>query len=266
MQMLNTTVATTSEEQEKQLVALLDHDHMPTHIAIIMDGNGRWAKQRGLSVHQGHQAGREAVQRTLQACVQLGIKYLTVYAFSTENWNRPPSEVSFLMKLLERAIDDQLHELKRNGIRVRVIGRLDEKIPVTLIAKIKQVIEETKHNRKLTFTVALNYGGRAEIIDAARKLACESAAGRLDPRAISEENFHNFLYTNGTPDPDLVIRTGGEMRLSNFLLWQLAYAEFVATPVYWPDFDKRELIRAIIEYQQRERRFGGRHGNDQSHA
>lgn len=263
MQMLNTTVATGPEEA--QLFARLEREHMPTHIAIIMDGNGRWAKERGLSVHQGHQAGREAVKRTLKACVQLGIKYLTVYAFSTENWNRPASEVNFLMKLLERAIDDELDELKRNGICVRVIGRLDQRLPEALVRKVQHVIEQTKHNRKLTFTVAINYGGRAEIIDAARKLAVEAVAGRLDPHDICEENFHNFLYTNGTPDPDLVIRTGGEMRLSNFLLWQLAYAEFVSTPVYWPDFDKGELIRAIIAYQQRERRFGGRHGNDQSH-
>jgi len=250
------TVNALSEEQS--LLTQLDRTRIPAHIAIIMDGNGRWAKQRGLSVHHGHQAGREAVKRILRACLQLGIKYLTVYAFSTENWRRPPSEVNFLMKLLEQAIEDELDELKRNGIRVRVIGRLNEKIPQTLLRKIERVIEETKQNRKLTFTVAINYGGRAEIIDAARKLAAEAAAGRLDPRSITEENFHEFLYTNGTPDPDLIIRTGGEMRLSNFLLWQLAYAEFISTPTYWPDFDRRELIRAILEYQRRERRFGGR--------
>ncbi|MFN4218725.1 MAG: isoprenyl transferase [Candidatus Bipolaricaulia bacterium] len=252
--------------EEQILLAQLDRARMPTHIAIIMDGNGRWAKERGLSVHHGHQAGRQAVKRTIQACLQLGIPYLTVYAFSTENWQRPASEVNFLMKLLEQAIDDELGELKRTGVRVRVIGRLNEKLPETLVRKVCQVIEETKHNRKLTLTIALNYGGRAEIIDAARKLATEAAAGRLDPRSITEENFHEFLYTNGTPDPDLVIRTGGEMRLSNFLLWQLAYAEFVSTPVYWPDFDKAELIRAILEYQRRERRFGGRHGDHQSDA
>lgn len=247
--------------EEQILLAQLNRDRMPTHIAIIMDGNGRWARERGLSVHHGHQAGRVAVKRIIKACLQLGIPYLTVYAFSTENWRRPPSEVNFLMKLLEQAIEDELDELKRNGVRVRVIGRLNEKLPEALIRKVRHVIEETKHNRKLTFTVALNYGGRAEIIDAARKLASEAAAGRLDPRSITEENFHEFLYTNGTPDPDLVIRTGGEMRLSNFLLWQLAYAEFVSTPVYWPDFDKTELLRAIIEYQRRERRFGGRDGD-----
>jgi undecaprenyl diphosphate synthase len=244
--------------EEQTLLVQLDRERMPTHIAIIMDGNGRWAKERGLSVHHGHQAGREAVKRVITACLQLGIPYLTVYAFSTENWRRPASEVNFLMKLLEQAIEDELDELKRSGVRVRVIGRLDEKLPEALVRKVRRVIEETKHNRKLTFTVALNYGGRAEIIDAARKLAAEAAAGRLDPRSITEENFHEFLYTNGTPDPDLVIRTGGEMRLSNFLLWQLAYAEFVSTPIYWPDFDRTALIRAILEYQRRERRFGGR--------
>jgi undecaprenyl diphosphate synthase len=256
------TRAQSSEEQT--LLAQLDRARMPTHIAIIMDGNGRWAKERGLSVHHGHQAGREAVKRTIKASLQLGIPYLTVYAFSTENWRRPASEVNFLMKLLEQAIEDELAELKRTGVRVRVIGRLDKKLPEALVRKVQRAIEETKHNRKLTFTVALNYGGRAEIIDAVRRLAYEAAAGRLDPHSINEENFHKFLYTNGTPDPDLVIRTGGEMRLSNFLLWQLAYAEFISTPIYWPDFDRRELIRAIVEYQRRERRFGGRNGDYQS--
>lgn len=250
--------------EEQLSLAQLDRTRMPRHIAIIMDGNGRWARERGLSVHQGHQAGRQAVKRVIQACLQLGIPYLTVYAFSTENWRRPASEVNFLMKLLEQAIDDELSELKRSGVRVRVIGRLNEKLPHALVQRVRQAIEETKLNKKLTFTVALNYGGRAEIIDAARKLATEAAAGRLDPRSITEENFHEFLYTNGTPDPDLVIRTGGEMRLSNFLLWQLAYAEFISTPTYWPDFDKHELIRAILEYQRRERRFGGRHGDYES--
>jgi undecaprenyl diphosphate synthase len=253
------TLAQSTEEQT--LLAQLDRARMPTHIAIIMDGNGRWARERGLSVHHGHQAGRAAVKRVIKASLQLGIPYLTVYAFSTENWRRPASEVNFLMKLLEQAIEDELAELKRPGVRVRVIGRLDKKLPEALVRKVQRAIEETKHNRKLTFTVALNYGGRAEIIDAVRRLAYEAAAGRLDPLSINEENFHKFLYTNGTPDPDLVIRTGGEMRLSNFLLWQLAYAEFISTPIYWPDFDRRDLIRAIVEYQRRERRFGGRYGD-----
>jgi undecaprenyl diphosphate synthase len=246
-------------------VVQLDRERMPTHVAIIMDGNGRWAAARGLNVCEGHKAGREALKRTIKACLQLGIPYLTVYAFSTENWRRPPSEVRSLMGLLEQAIDEELEELKRNGIRVRVIGRLEEKLPLGLVQKVRRVIEETKHNRRLTLTVALNYGGRAEIIDAVRAVAREAAAGRLAPYEITEESFRHFLYTNGTPDPDLVIRTGGEMRLSNFLLWQLAYAEFVSTKVLWPDFGKRELIRAILEYQRRERRFGGRHGDDQSH-
>lgn len=254
------------DHAEQVLLESLNRTRLPEHIAIIMDGNGRWAKLRGLSVTEGHWAGKEALKRTLRACGDLGIPYLTVFAFSTENWSRPAHEVEFLMKLLDRAIDEEFQELAQEGVRIRVIGRLDDKVPAALKAKIQQVIEETKQNTKLTFTVALNYGGRTEIIDATRKLATEAAAGRLDPRTISEENFHNFLYTNGTPDPDLVIRTGGEMRLSNFLLWQLAYAEFYATPTYWPDFDKRELLRAIIDYQQRERRFGGRNGDYQSHA
>ncbi len=254
-------LALSVEEEEQALLAELDRTRLPRHIAVIMDGNGRWAKLHQLSVQEGHRAGKAALQRTLAACGDLGISYLTVFAFSTENWRRPPQEVEFLLKLLERAIDEEFAELAGKGVRVRVIGRMDERVPLMLQKKIARVAQATKNNKKLIFTVALNYGGRAEIIDAARKLATEAAAGRLDPHTISEENFHNFLYTNGTPDPDLVIRTGGEMRLSNFLLWQLAYAEFFSTPVYWPDFDKRELIRAILAYQQRERRFGGRDGN-----
>ncbi len=249
---------TVVDAEEEELLTLIDHNRIPTHIAIIMDGNGRWAKQRGLPVQDGHKAGKEAVRRVLRACGQLKVKYLTVFAFSTENWQRSPDEVSFLMKLLERAIDEEIDELQRNGVRVRVIGRWEEKLPASLIAKIEEAIERTKHNTKLTFTVALNYGGRAEIVDAARALATEAAIGRLDPYTINEQTFRNFLYTNGAPDPDLIIRTGGEMRLSNFLLWQLAYAEFWSTPTYWPDFTKKDLLRAILDYQNRERRFGAR--------
>lgn len=245
-------------DSEEELLALIDPHRIPRHIAIIMDGNGRWAKQRGLPVHEGHKAGKEAVRRILKACASIKVKYLTVFAFSTENWQRSAEEVNFLMKLLERAVDEELRELERNGVRVRVIGRWEERLPSSLRAKIKQAMERTRHNTKLTFTVALNYGGRAEIVDAARALAAEASVGRLDPRTINEQLFRNFLYTNGTPDPDLVIRTGGEMRLSNFLLWQLAYAEFWATPTYWPDFTKQDLLHAILDYQARERRFGAR--------
>lgn len=249
-------------DEEQVLLEELDPTRIPKHIAIIMDGNGRWAKARGLSVQEGHRAGKDALQRTLEACGDLGIQYLTVFAFSTENWRRPPQEVEFLLKLLERAIDEEFARLAREGVRVRVIGRMDARVPKSLQEKIARVVEETRSNKKLIFTVALNYGGRAEIVDAARRVALEAAAGRLDPRTITEENFHNFLYTNGTPDPDLVIRTGGDLRLSNFLLWQLAYAEFYSTSLYWPDFNKKELLKAIIAYQQRERRFGGRNGDD----
>jgi undecaprenyl diphosphate synthase len=244
-------------EPEAQLRAQLDPRRIPTHIAIIMDGNGRWAAQRRLSALQGHQAGKEAVRRVIKACMQLGVKYLTVYAFSTENWARPLAEVQGLMRLLGQSITEELKELNENGVRVRVIGRLDEKLPALLRAQIERAIEQTKQNQRLTFTVALNYGGRAEIIDAAKHFALAVARG-LDPQSITEEAFRQFLYTNGTPDPDLVIRTGGEMRLSNFLLWQLAYAEFWSTKTYWPDFDSRELLRAITEYQRRVRRFGSR--------
>lgn len=246
------------DHEEEELLALVDYNRIPAHVAIIMDGNGRWARQRGLPIQEGHKAGKEAVRRTLKACGEFKIKYLTVFAFSTENWKRSAEEVNFLMRLLERAIDEELDELHRSGVRVQVIGRRDERLPPTLRAKIEQVIERTKHNTKLTFTVALNYGGRAEIVDAARALATEAAIGRLDPYTIDEQTFRNFLYTNGTPDPDLIIRTGGEMRLSNFLLWQLAYAEFWSTSTYWPDFTKKDLLRAILDYQSRERRFGAR--------
>ncbi|MDW8141558.1 MAG: polyprenyl diphosphate synthase, partial [Candidatus Bipolaricaulota bacterium] len=180
-------------DQKQALLDELDPTRIPRHIAIIMDGNGRWAKARGLSVQEGHRAGKDALRRTLEACGDLGIEYLTVFAFSTENWRRPAQEVEFLMKLLERAIDEEFEELARKGVRVRVIGRMDERVPKLLQEKIARIVEETRSNKKLIFTVALNYGGRAEIVDAARKLATEAAAGRLDPNAICEENFHNFL-------------------------------------------------------------------------
>ncbi|MCI2429555.1 di-trans,poly-cis-decaprenylcistransferase [Candidatus Acetothermia bacterium] len=262
----SSTVSLRVLDEEQPLLNGLDHTRIPQHIAIIMDGNGRWAKTHGLSVQEGYRAGKAALQRTLEACGDLGIGYLTVFAFSTENWRRPPQEVEFLLKLLERAIDEEFAKLVREGVRVRVIGRMDARVPKSLQEKIAHIVEITRKNKRLIFTVALNYGGRAEIVDAARRVALEAAAGRLDPQTITEENFHNFLYTNGTPDPELVIRTGGDLRLSNFLLWQLAYAEFYSTPLYWPDFNKRELLRAITAYQQRERRFGGRCGDYQSHA
>jgi len=243
---------------EGELLEKLDPTRLPRHVAVIMDGNGRWARERGLPVQEGHRAGKDALRRVLETFEELGIRYLTVYAFSTENWRRPPEEVNFLMRLLDRAIDEEFDKLHRRGVRIRTIGCRDEKLPSRLCAKIEQAAERTRDNDKLIVTVAINYGGRAEIVEAARALAREAAEGRLDPASIDEAAFRGRLFTNGTPDPDLIIRTGGELRVSNFLLWQLAYAEFWVTPTYWPDFTKADLLRAFLDYQLRDRRMGSR--------
>lgn len=224
---------------------------IPYHVAIIMDGNGRWAQQRGLPRSAGHRAGVENIRRVIEACNEFGIKMLTLYAFSTENWQRPQEEVQALMQILEEVIDQRTEEFHRHGIRLRHLGRLEGLSPV-LQTKVRQAIELTKDNDKFTLNIAFNYGGRAEIVDAARRLLAE---GR-DPQSLTEENFRQYLYLPDMPDPDLVIRTAGEMRLSNFLLWQAAYAEYYSCPTYWPDFDKDELRKALIEYSRRERRFG----------
>jgi undecaprenyl diphosphate synthase len=225
--------------------------HVPRHVGIIMDGNGRWAQQRGLPRIAGHRAGTENLRRILEACVEFGIKELTIYAFSTENWKRPPQEVSGLMAILERVIDHELTELHRQGVQIRHIGRT-EGIAAGLLSKINKAVAQTRDNTRLTLNVAFNYGGRAEILDAARAVM---RAG-IDPNTLDEETFSRHLYTGTSPDPDLIVRTGGENRLSNFLLWQAAYAEIYSTSAYWPDFDKEELRKAIQEYSRRERRFG----------
>lgn len=229
----------------------LPPEKIPRHVAIIMDGNGRWARQRGLPRLAGHRAGTENLRRILEACVEFGIQILTIYAFSTENWYRPPNEVRGLMSILEQVIDRELDELDRQGVQLRHIGRL-EGIRPDLQAKVKQAIERTKHNNRLILNVAFNYGGRAEILDACRRILREG----LDPDTLDEETFSRYLYTWPLPDPDLIIRTGGEYRLSNFLIWQAAYAEIYSTPTLWPDFDREELRKAILEYASRERRFG----------
>lgn len=228
---------------------------LPRHLAIIMDGNGRWAQRRGLSRHEGHEKGIEALRRVVRACVQRGIPYLTVYAFSTENWERPADEVNALMRLLDRVLVNEVDELASQGVQVRVLGRR-EGLPKDLIARIERACRKTAGNRRLVLSVAWNYGGRAEIVDATRAIAEEVAAGRLDPQAIDESVFEAHLYSRGLPDPDLVIRTGGEFRISNFLLWQLAYAELWVTPVLWPDFSEAELDDALEAYRHRSRRFG----------
>ena len=224
----------------------------PNHVAIIMDGNGRWARKRNLPRVAGHQAGTNNLRRILRACVDQGVKILTLYAFSTENWRRPEDEVNGLMRILETVIERELDELDRNGVQVRHIGRMD-RVPAGLQTKIKSAVEKTRHNDRLILNVALNYGGRAEIVDAVRAML---AAG-LNPDYIDEDTISRYLYTCGLPDPDLIIRTSGEYRSSNFLIWQGAYSEFYVTDAYWPDFDENELKKAIEQFNKRDRRFGG---------
>lgn len=226
-------------------------ERVPRHIAIIMDGNGRWAKARGLPRTAGHQQGKENLRRILESCVEFGVEILTIYAFSTENWSRPASEVSVLMTLLNVVLDQELRKLHRNGVQVRHIGKMDG-VPQNLQRKIRDACEFTKNNKRLTLNVAFNYGGRDEIVHAVQRIVAEGiAADQIDESLISR-----YCYTGDLPDPDLIIRTSGEMRLSNFLIWQAAYAEYYSTPIYWPDFDKDALYEAILEYSHRKRRFG----------
>lgn len=227
----------------------------PAHIAIIMDGNGRWAKARGLPRSLGHRAGVEALRRTVEAVAELGIPWLTLYAFSSENWSRPAEEVSDLMGLLKLFIRRDLARLHEQGVRVRVIGARDG-LSADVAALIDEAETVTRGNGRLNLVIAFNYGGRDEIVRAARRLAAAAASGAITPAAIDETAFASRLDTAGIPDPDLVIRTSGEMRLSNFLPWQTAYAELVFQPCLWPDFTKQHLVEAIAEYATRERRFG----------
>jgi len=234
----------------------LDPTRIPPHIAIIMDGNGRWAAARGLPRAAGHRAGLEAVRRTIDACRDYGVRVLTLYAFSTENWRRPADEVAALMRLTGEAVVEEAAELMRGGVHLRLSGDLTALDP-TLREQLEQLVALTEPNRNLVLNVAYNYGGRAEIISAVRHLAAEVAAGQLAPERIDETQVSAHLYTNGLPDPDLLIRTGGEQRLSNFLLWQVAYTELYFCDVFWPDFDRTHLLAALADYQHRRRRFGG---------
>jgi undecaprenyl diphosphate synthase len=228
---------------------------LPQHIAVIMDGNGRWAKQQGKNRIFGHTNGVNAVRETSEACAELGIKYLTLYAFSTENWNRPKMEVSALMELLIKTTRLELKTLNKNDIRLQAIGDLDA-LPTSTANELKDAIEKTAGNNRMELILALSYSGKLEIATAAKRIAQEVKDGKLDINDIDEEAIASRLYTAGKPDPELLIRTSGEHRISNFLLWQLAYAEFYFTDKFWPEFDKEELYRAIIEFQKRERRFG----------
>jgi undecaprenyl diphosphate synthase len=241
---------------EASLATSIQPFDVPRHVAIIMDGNGRWAAARGLPRAEGHRRGVEALRRTVRAAADIGISVLTIFSFSSENWTRPPAEVRELMGLLRRFIRHDLADLHKSNVRVRVIGDREDLDP-----DIRQLLEEaedlTRANQRLTLVVAFNYGGRQEIARAARRVAAEVGAGRLTTQEVTAEVLGRYLDAADLPDPDLLIRTSGEQRLSNFLLWQAAYSELVFLPIYWPDFDRAALEGAIVEYRRRERRFGG---------
>ncbi|MBK8698942.1 MAG: isoprenyl transferase [Saprospiraceae bacterium] len=233
----------------------IDPTKLPRHIAIIMDGNGRWAKTHGKPRVFGHKNGVTAVREVTEICAELGIEYLTLYAFSTENWSRPPSEVGALMSLLVEAVRNELKTLNKNNIRLQAIGDLD-KLPASSRKALLEGIEATRNNTRMTLVLALNYSSRWEIVQACRQIGQQIKEGHLNPEEVDEQLFSRFLSTKDIPDPELLIRTSGEQRISNYLLWQIAYAELYFTEVFWPDFKKENLIEAILDYQRRERRFG----------
>ena len=239
----------------QQLPADLDRERLPRHVAVIMDGNGRWAKRQGLPRIMGHKRGVDALKELLRCCKDWGIEALTAYAFSTENWGRPLEEVDFLMTLFERVLRQELREMMEEDVRIRFVGNLSA-LPPSLQAEIEGSMAQTQNNQAVTFTVATNYGGRQEIVEACRAIASQVQQGKLQPDQIDAALFERHLYTTGVCDPDLLIRTSGEMRISNFLLWQMAYAELYITETLWPDFDRAEFHRALCAYQQRDRRFG----------
>jgi undecaprenyl diphosphate synthase len=236
-------------------MAVSDRENLPEHIAIIMDGNGRWAQKHALGRIAGHRKGSEAVRRVVRSCRKLGVKYLTLYAFSSENWSRPEEEVSALMNLLVRYLRSEEKELMDNGIRLTAIGNIAD-LPDRVKKTLQKTMDKTAGNREMTLVLALNYGGRDEILEAVRKALAERDQGKLVTGKLTPELFSSYLYTAGIPDPDLLIRTSGEYRVSNFLLWQTAYTEFFFTDVLWPDFSEEHLTEAISDYQRRERRFG----------
>ncbi|HEY5516964.1 MAG TPA: isoprenyl transferase [Coriobacteriia bacterium] len=238
------------------LLARLDTDRVPSHVAVIMDGNGRWAAKRGLPRVAGHRAGAKAIEEAIASAIECGVRYLTLYSFSTENWSRPRDEVSALMGLFVEVLSAKMPDLTSQGVRVRVIGRLGE-MPARTAKAFRDAMRRTAGNDVLDLVIALNYGGRAELADAARSIAVEVAAGTLKPGDVDEAAVAGRLYTAGLPDPDLLIRTSGEMRVSNFLLWQIAYSEIAVTDTLWPDFGRDDLLEAVVDYQGRERRFGG---------
>ncbi len=245
-----------ADSDERALLQALDFTRLPRHVAVIMDGNGRWAQQRHKRRVEGHRAGIQSVRETVETSARLGLEVLTLYAFSIENWKRPKTEVATLMGLLKRYLRLELETLLRNDIRFRVVGRMHE-LPGDVQDELRRAMDRTATGRGLQFNIALNYGGRAEITDAVRALLAESRAQGTPPEAIDEASVARHLYTAGQPDPDLLIRTSGELRVSNFLLWQIAYAEIWVTDVLWPDFRRRHLVQALLDYQKRERRYGG---------
>lgn len=233
----------------------INTDNLPKHIAIIMDGNGRWAKQRGKLRVFGHKHGVTSVRETTEAAAELGIKFLTLYAFSTENWNRPKAEVNALMKLLVQTIHREIKTLHENNIKLQAIGNL-ESLPDVTLRELSEAIEQTSHHDRMTLTLALSYSSRWEITNAAQKLSQDVASGKIKPEEVDQSLFHSYFATSAIPDPELLIRTSGEFRISNFLLWQIAYSELYFTPKFWPDFRKEDLYEAIVDFQNRERRFG----------
>jgi undecaprenyl diphosphate synthase len=244
-------------DPDLDLAQAIDPERLPAHIAIIMDGNGRWANRRSLPRVAGHSAGVGPVRSTVETCARLGIKVLTLYAFSVENWKRPRAEVETLWRLLRFYLKKELPDLQKNGIRLHAIGRLDA-LPAQVRDELEAVIEATSGNRKLLVNLAINYGGRSEILDAVNTIIQNARReGHLDSLYVDEETFSASLYTASSPDPDLLIRTSGEMRISNFLLWQIAYSELYVTDTLWPDFNRGELLKAILDFQKRDRRYGG---------
>jgi undecaprenyl diphosphate synthase len=241
--------------EEERLIDSLDFSRLPRHIAVIMDGNGRWAELRNLPREEGHKAGAKSVQEVVEICARLGIEYLTLYAFSKENWKRPKAEISMLWKLLESYLKEEHKVLIKNQLCLKVIGQRDA-LPSAVRRELRRVENLTKDFKRMTIVLALNYGGRAEIVEAVKKL-CKDNSFDLD--SIDEKKFASYLFTSDIPDPDLLIRTSGEMRISNFLLWQIAYSEFWITKEYWPDFRKKNLLQALVDFQKRERRFGDIH-------
>jgi undecaprenyl diphosphate synthase len=241
--------------EEERLVKELDFSRIPRHVAVIMDGNGRWAKKRNLPRVEGHKAGAKSIQEVVETSARVGVKILTLYAFSRENWKRPKREIATLWKLLEEYLKKEAKVLVKNHFRLRLIGQR-EGLPPAVRRELERVEELTKNYDRLQVCLALNYGGRAEILDAVKKILGSEG---LNPETLDEEAFSQYLYTAGLPDPDLLIRTSGEFRVSNFLLWQIAYSEIWITPEYWPDFRKKHFLQALVEYQKRERRFGDIH-------